>query len=351
MHELTQVIKAEAHRLGFVLAGVTQPKPPPHLGQYQAWLQAGYHASMNYLSSERAYSCRIDPTLILPGCRSIIVLALPYNSPLSIEPPARHAPYGRTAAYAWGIDYHTVIKDRLQKLGNFITALLGAGVQFKGYTDTGPILERDLAQRAGLGWIGKNTCLINPHIGSYFFLAELFLSIDLAIDKPFTADYCGTCQRCAQVCPTGCILPGRILDASRCISYLTIENKCAIPEILRPSIGNWVFGCDLCQIVCPWNVRFAPMQGDPAFLPKPSAAFPELASELLLTPTEFGQKYRGSPILRARRRGYFRNLAITLGNTRDQQSLSLLKRLALSEEDALVREAIVWSLAQYTSSP
>jgi epoxyqueuosine reductase len=345
MNKLTQGVKTEAHRLGFVLAGVTHPGSPPHLAQYQAWLKAGYHASMDYLSSERARSCRTDPSLILPGCRSIIVLAVPYNSPHAIQPPTGLDPLGRVAAYAWGIDYHPVLKSRLQELGGFISALCGPDTQFKGYTDTGPILERDLAMRAGLGWIGKNTCLINPHIGSYFFLAELFLNIDLDIDKPFTVDYCGTCQRCIQACPTACILPGRMLDASHCISYLTIENKAAIPEHLRPKLGNWVFGCDLCQIVCPWNIRFAPLHGDPVFSPNPHGAYPDLHSELLLTPTEFNRKYRASPIQRARRRGYLRNLAIALGNAHDQTSLSFLEKLAGSEEEPLVREAIGWALA------
>ena len=211
------------------------------------------------------------------------------------------------------------------------------------YTDSGPLLERDLAQRAGLGWIGKNTCLINPQQGSYFFLAELLLGVALQPDPPFTQDRCGACTRCIDACPTGCIRPDRTLDARRCISYLTIELKGEIPEELRPRLGNWVFGCDVCQQVCPWN-RFAPEQGDPAFAPRPGIPAPELVAELALTAEEFKRKFTGSPVLRAKRRGYLRNVAVALGNQGDPAALPALERAAAEDPEPLVREHAAWAV-------
>jgi epoxyqueuosine reductase len=226
---ITQAIKAEAGRLGFVLAGVTTPAPPPHLQVYQDWLSEGYHGEMVYLASERAQALRADPLKILPECQSILVLGIPYSAPLPGTPGKR----GRLAAYAWGDDYHDVLPGRIKALLAFIEERLGAATPNRWYTDTGPLLERELAQRAGLGWIGKNTCLINPKRGSYFLLAELLLGVDLTPDIPFSADRCGGCTRCIEACPTACILPNRTLDARRCISYLTIEQKGSIPPELR----------------------------------------------------------------------------------------------------------------------
>jgi epoxyqueuosine reductase len=182
------------------------------------------------------------------------------------------------------------------------------------YTDTGPLLERDLAQRAGLGWIGKNTCLINPKQGSYFLLAEILLGLELEPDPPFTTDHCGTCTRCIEACPTECILPDRTIDARRCISYLTIELKDDIPEELRPLLGEWVFGCDVCQMVCPWN-RFASPEGDAAFSPRPGRANPEPDPRAGADPEAFNRKFKNSPVKRAKRRGYLRNVAVATGNS------------------------------------
>ncbi|MFO3797403.1 MAG: tRNA epoxyqueuosine(34) reductase QueG, partial [Anaerolineales bacterium] len=247
MNKLTleQHIKKEARRLGFDLAGITTPDPPPHFEAFLRWLEAGRHGEMAYLAMPRSLERRADPRRILPECRSIIVLAMRY--PAS-RPPATPT-CGQIASYAWGKDYHLVIEERLQALTEFIIAQIGHAVPYRYYTDTGPLLERDLAQRAGLGWIGKNGCLINPRYGSYFLLAEILLGLELAPDPPFPTDHCGHCTRCIQACPTHCILPDRTIDARRCLSYLTIENKGEIPEELRPQIGNWIFGCDICQEV------------------------------------------------------------------------------------------------------
>jgi epoxyqueuosine reductase len=342
---LTDTLKDEAHRLGFALAGVTTPEPPPHWSVFQNWLDMGRHASMNYLADSR----RADPRLVLPECKSILVLAMRYSSP---QTAPRHSEQpllsGRVASYAWGRDYHLVIPKKLKLLATFIEREAGAPVPHRGYTDTGPLLERDLAQRAGLGWIGKNTCLINPQLGSYFFLAELLLGIELEPDQPFTADRCGTCHRCIDSCPTGCILPDRTLDARRCISYLTIENKGEITPDLRPLMGNWVFGCDVCQMVCPWNQCSIP-DPQPDFLPMSEIPTPSLVANMELTPQEFNYRFKESPVQRARRRGYLRNVAVALGNKRDAAAISTLERAA-RESEPIVGEHARWALEKIKKS-
>jgi epoxyqueuosine reductase len=346
MPTLTAAIKAEAQRLGFVLVGVTTPDPPPHHAHYERWLQAGRHGEMAYLSTARARQARANPRLLLPECRSILALAIPHPpTPLSASGEGGRGVRARIASYALGDDYHDVLPGRLRRLGEFIEAQVGAPVPNRWYTDTGPLLERELAQRAGLGWIGKNTCLINPQHGSYFLLAELLLGIELEPDPPFLPDRCGSCTRCIEACPTGCILPDRSLDARRCISYLTIELKGAIPHELRPLTGEWAFGCDICQQVCPWNERFAALQGDPAFFPRPSLPQPDPSLEITLTAQEFNRKYSGSPLKRAKRRGYLRNLAVVLGNSHSQQVIAALQH-ALSDPEHLVRRHVAWALGQ-----
>jgi epoxyqueuosine reductase len=338
---LKEVIKDKARQLGFPLAGVTTPEPPPHYSTFENWLAQGHHGTMNYLADERSRLRRADPREILPECKSVLVLATPYNSPLpGGEGPGVRAG-GNIASYAWGEDYHDVLPSRMKELIQFIEEQAGAPVKNRWYTDTGPILERDLAQRAGIGWIGKNTCLINPKQGSYFLLSEILLDLDLEPDPPFVTDHCGTCTRCIEACPTDCILPDRTIDATRCISYLTIELKEAIPTELREKIGNWVFGCDICQVVCPWN-RFAG-EGDPAFgNDQPSY---ELADELAISPQEFNQRFRQSPIKRAKRRGYLRNVAVVLGNTGDIHALPVLQN-ALDHEEPMVREHAKWAVEE-----
>lgn len=340
-------VKAEAQSLGFFLCGVTLLGKPPHLQQYQNWLEAGRHAGMDYLSRPEGVAKRADPSLNLKGCQSILSLGMLYSSPLH-QPDAEVAREirGRVAAYAWGADYHAVIPPRLEQLAEKISAILGRPIQHRRYTDTGPILERDLAQSAGLGWSGKNTCLISPQAGSFFFLAELFLDVEMEPDPPFPYDRCGTCRRCIEACPTECILPDRTIDAGRCISYLTIENKGEIPRDLRPQVGNWIFGCDVCQEVCPWNVRFAPAAGYPALTPRPEFLQPVLLEELRLTPHLFNQKFKDSPIQRARRRGYLRNVCVALGNQPDPELVPILTKVVLSEPEPLVRSHAAWALGK-----
>ena len=334
-NELKEVIKHKARQLGFILAGVTTPEPPPHYATFENWLALGHHGTMEYLASDRSRARRADPREILPECKSILVLATPYSSPS----PSRGGAEGGVASYAWGADYHEVLPARMKELVQFIEEQIGGPVKNRWYTDSGPILERDLAQRAGLGWIGKNTCLIHPKHGSYFLLSEIFLDLELEPDRPFLTDHCGTCRRCIEACPTDCILPDRTLDATRCISYLTIELKEGIPTELRDKMGGWVFGCDICQMVCPWN-RFA-REGDTAF----GEADPirPLTEELTGSKQEFNQRFRHSAVKRAKRRGYLRNVAVALGNTGDRLALPVLQN-ALNEEEPLVREHAQWAI-------
>ena len=337
--------EATSSRLGFLLAGVTTPDPPPHLSAFENWISRGRHAAMDYLGDDRSRARRADPRLILPECKSILVLALPYADPN--RAPAKenvNVIEGRTASYAWGDDYHLVISERLQKLAAFIEEQVGHPVPHRCYTDTGPILERDLAQRAGLGWIGKNTCLIHPRHGSYFLLAEILLGIELEVDPPFQTDHCGTCTRCIEACPTHCILPDRTLEARLCISYLTIELKDDIPADLRPRLGNWVFGCDVCQMVCPWN-RFAASAGDGALAPRQNLPRPDLVRELELTAGEFNRKFKNSPVKRAKHRGYLRNITVALGNSKDPGALPALKK-ALDNPEQMVRSHAAWAVGQ-----
>lgn len=344
--DLKEIIREKAHELGFVLAGVTTPDPPAHYATFESWLALGRHGKMEYLATERSRLRRSDPRQILPECQSILVLATPYSPPSRRAAVETEGPDARAsiASYAWGADYHDVLPQRMKALVLFIEEQVGAPVRNRWYTDTGPLLERDLAQRAGIGWIGKNTCLIHPRHGSYFLLSEILLDLSLEPDPPFTTDHCGTCTRCIDACPTDCILPDRTIDATRCISYLTIELKDEIPVKLRDQIGSWVFGCDICQMVCPWN-RFA-QEGDPAFSDE-SPSQP-LIEELSTTREEFNRRFRGSPVKRAKRRGYLRNVAVALGNRGDRQALPVLQN-ALNDEEPLVREHAQWAIEKISS--
>ncbi|HSB66430.1 MAG TPA: tRNA epoxyqueuosine(34) reductase QueG [Anaerolineales bacterium] len=343
----TQAIKDQAHRLGFSLVGVTTCDPLPHEQMYAEWLDHGRLGEMRYLASSRSRTCRAHPQRILPECRSVLVLGVRYPAPrVGNAKNVREMDLrGRIASYAWGMDYHDFLPARLESLVEFIEDSVGHPIPHRGYTDTGPILERELAQRAGLGWIGKNTCLIHPRAGSYFILAEVLLGLELEPDPPFTVDRCGTCTRCQEYCPTGCILPDRTLDASRCISYLSIELKGSIPLELRPLMNSWVFGCDICQQVCPWN-RFAEPLYDPAFDPLILQDPTDLLAECALSAEEFRQKYRHSPLSRAKRGGYLRNIAVALGNLGNPAAIKPLAQWLASDPEPLVRGHAAWALGQ-----
>lgn len=317
---LTQRIKDKAYALGFDLVGVTALALSGYGAFFDEWLARGYAGEMTYLSHPDTVAKRRDPRRILgetcaENICSAVVVGLNYYQ---VEPDAACAasdgPRGRVARYAWGDDYHELMWARLRDLATFVEANVGRPVAHRAYVDTGPVLERELAARAGLGWIGKNTMLINQGLGSWLFLGELLLDLELEIDPPFAADHCGTCTRCIEACPTNCILPERVLDASNCISYLTIELKSAeMPPELRPRIGDWLFGCDVCQEVCPWN-RFARPSHESAFRPRPGLPNLNLIELFALDDVGFRRRFGGSPIKRAKRGGLQRNAAVALEN-------------------------------------
>jgi epoxyqueuosine reductase len=333
---LTHFVKHEALRLGFSTAGITTPASPPHLEVYREWIDRGRQGEMAYLSRPSAIERRADPRLVFPECRSILVVAWPY------QPPSASPISGRVAAYARGPDYHDVLIERLQALMAAVEVRLGDPFPFRLYTDTGPLLERELAQRAGIGWIGKNTCLLTPGRGSYFLLAEALLSLDLVPDTPFDADRCGSCTRCLEACPTSCILPDRTLDARRCVSYLTIELRGPIPAPLRPAIGDWLFGCDICQQVCPWNVRFAGAPSSP--VPEPEAV--RLKQILESDDAQLSSATRGTALRRAQRRGLLRNAAVVAANTSAGDTAPALARRLQQDPDPVVRGHAAWALGK-----
>jgi epoxyqueuosine reductase len=336
---LRQQIMAAATALGFDLVGITSAAPLAHGSRLRAWVAQGFAGEMGYMS--RQIEKRLDPSRVLPEARSIIVLGMNYYTSLGApEVPPGH---GWIARYAWGQDYHTVLGDKLQALVARLRALEGPDLQARWYVDTGPILERELAWRAGLGWPGKNTNLINRQVGSWLFLGAILLDRELVYDPPATA-HCGTCTRCLQACPTRALVAPGVLDARRCISYLTIELRGAIPRELRPLLGTHIFGCDICQAVCPWNRR-APESSEPAFLPRAGFAAPELVPLLRLSDAEFRARFHGSPVTRAKRRGLLRNVAVALGNLRDLRAFAALAE-ALCDADPLIRGHAAWALGR-----
>ena len=349
---LTQIIKEKAYQMGFSLVGITNCEPLPHGDVFTQWLKQGRHGQMTYMETLRSRQLRANPSQLLEGCRSLLVLGIRYPRPNSgaENKQDKNVPFGRLAAYAWGKDYHAFLPNRLKSLVGFIEGQLGHTIPNRWYTDTCPILERELAQRAGLGWIGKNTCLINPSKGSHFLLAEILLGVELEPDLPFTFDRCGSCRRCIDACPTGCILPDRTLDARRCISYLTIELKAAIPAQLRSLMDGLVFGCDVCQQVCPWN-RFATPQADPIYGNNLVVPTPKLLEEIKLSTKDFNRKYRYSPIPRAKRRGYLRNVAVALGNSHHPAAVPALAAALLADPEPLVRVHAAWALGQIDAEP
>ena len=343
--DFKEQIKAEAGRLGFLISGVTVPQPPPHYNTYTQWLADGRHGGMDYLAGTDAIQRRTDPRTLLPAARSILCLGLPYVPLYKFPAFTQPILFGKIAAYACFPDYHEVLPPRMDALAGFMEHLTAKKILHKSYTDSAAILERDFAMLAGLGWIGRNTCLINPRLGSFLLLGEILLDIALEPDPPFEHDQCGTCQRCIQACPTGCILPDRTLDARRCIAYLTIENKGAIPPDLRKNVGEWVFGCDVCQMACPWNRHAIARESLPGLRLQPSCEPLDLREEVKLTPAAFNYKFKHSPILRARRRGYLRNIAVVLGNSGDPENLPALE-LLLGDAEALVRGHAAWAIGE-----
>ncbi len=328
-------VKSAALACGFELAGIAAAVPPDDSARYQEWVRRGHAGAMAYLTDYRAER-RNDPRSIMPSARSILCVGKLYNAPQPYSAAYSDDELGWISRYAWGSDYHEVLRAGLLQ----VAARLGVD-EYKICVDTAPILERSFARLAGLGWIGKNTCLINQWQGSWFFLGEMLLPFELEPDAP-PADRCGTCTRCIDACPTQAIVAPFELDARLCISYFTIELRGAVPEDARAGIGNHVFGCDICQDVCPWN-RSAAITEDPAFAPE--FMNPPLEKLASLSKQEFEEMFRSSPVKRARYGGFLRNVAVAMGNSGSAKFRPPLERMAKSEEEIVASHAR-WALAQ-----
>jgi epoxyqueuosine reductase len=334
--ELKNALGSLANTLGFDSCRVARCAPPLHATEFQDWLRHGAAGEMAYM--QRGEEKRCDPQNVLPGAQSIIVLAQNYFQGGSAAHRPADAAAGRIARYAWGDDYHDLIAARLDKIDAF---LQGHGGIQKCYVDTGPVLERDYAAVAGIGWHGKSTMLIDTRLGTWFFLAEILTTLILPPD-PAATDRCGTCQRCITACPTGAITEPHRLDARRCISYLTIEHKTAIPIELRPLIGDRIFGCDDCLDACPWN-RFAKASRESSFAARPATSGMALRDYLALTDEQFRALFRNSPIKRIKRRGFLRNVCVALGNIGDTTDLPALERAA-TDPEPLIAEHARWAI-------
>ena len=362
MQNSTQSIKEKAYELGFDLIGIAPAGRAPHAEAYRRWLEHGYAGQMQWLA--RAPHRREDPRQVVPGARSVIVVGLSY---FVLDPPAdlwADPARGRIARYAWGLDYHEVMLPRLRELGHFIEKQVGHSLNQRAYVDTGPVLERDFAAQAGLGFIGKNTLLISPKLGSYLFLGEILVDIELEYDEPSPdggaschtgppgeskrLGTCGNCTRCLEICPTHALPAPYILDSNRCISYLTIELKGSIPVELRPLLGNWIYGCDECQSICPWVRRYAQPTRENFLNYDPDSVAPKLVELMALDELTFRQRFKGTPLSRIKRRGLLRNVAVALGNWGDPAALPVLAQ-AQQDPEPLIREHVTWAIAQIKS--
>jgi len=379
----TTWISERASQLGFAMAGVARAEKFPELVKQQEWLARGYAGEMKYLSDAR----RSDPQAAFPGIRSVIVCALTYNTERASTAQAwtdlgdatnASEPRGWISRYAWGNDYHDVLREKLELLVDDLRDQFPQPFEARIYADTGPLNERVLAKHAGLGWLGKNTLLLNERIGSFFFLGVILTTLDLPptlgiADAP-PADRCGTCRKCIDACPTEALVESYVMDARKCISYLTIELRGAIPEQFREPMGQHIFGCDICQDVCPWN-RHAPVTDANEFQPRSfaRAANPEeegfglhgkngsRREELLLprlewlaslSPSDFTQMFRGSPIKRTKWQGLIRNVCIALGNSKSLSDLAAFQRVSnvlkplAASADPVIAESAQWAISR-----
>lgn len=328
---MKQELIALTQQLGFDLCRIAPCTAPPHAAEFRAWLADGRAGEMAWL--ERNQERRTDPQLVVPGAKSVIVLAMSYWQ-------GDVSPKTKIARYAWGDDYHDVIEKKLRELDAWLTAR--GGTQ-RCYVDTGPVLERDFAALAGIGWHGKSTMLISPELGAWFFLAEILTTLELEPDPPHP-DRCGKCTRCITACPTGAITGPHQLDARRCVSYLTIELKGSIPEELRPLIGDRIYGCDDCAAACPWN-RFAKESRESTFAAREFVHGWTLRDFLTLDDEQFRTLFRKSPIKRVKRRGFLRNVCVALGNVGTAEDLPALERAA-QDPEPLIAEHATWAIAR-----
>lgn len=350
METLTDALRDKAAELGFNRLGIIPAAPARRLDAYLRWIEAGLHGEMGYLARDDRLLRRRDPDAILPGARSIICVGLDYFTTQMPAAVAADPSRGRFSAYAWGADYHEVMEPRLEELGRWLAgAAAGQGIAHRVYVDTGALLERDHAESAGLGFTGKNTMLIHPRVGSWFFLGELLTTLPLEptaeTSAPAVMPSCGACRRCLDACPTHAFPRPYVLDARRCISYLTIELKGWIPSELRPLMGNWVYGCDVCQEVCPFN-RFTWPTTEEAFWPGGwDAAAPPLLDLLRLDEAQFAARFAHSPIRRIKRRRLVRNACVAAGNWGSEEVVPALAAL-LVDPEPLLRGHAAWALGR-----
>ncbi len=335
---LTERIRRKALEIGFDAVGFAPARPSAHADALDSWLAAGMAGEMAYLA--RNAERRKDPNQVLPDVKSIVSVAMNYGIAAPPEFADEDPPHGKVARYAWGDDYHDVLLQRLKQLQSEVEELSGG----KAYVDTGPVLEREVAAAAGLGWVGKNTNLIRHKTGSWLLLGEILTTAELEYDEP-VRNLCGSCTRCIDACPTDALLEPYRLDARRCISYLTIELKGSIPEEHRPAIGDWIFGCDICQDVCPWNRKIPTAPTDHFTARGEEARSPDLLELIRMNDETFRERFRKSPIKRTKRRGMLRNAAVALGNSRDPRAVPALTE-ALHDTEPLVREHAAWALGQ-----
>jgi len=337
---LTKSLKQEAARLGFDVSGACAAVTPTGFHQFVDWLDQGFAGEMNYLEDRKeAYE---HPSNVLPGAMSILMLGLNYQTAPAVQATSGK---GRIARYAWSnVDYHDLVHKKLKQLKRFVKEL-DPSIGVRGVVDTAPLLEREFAELAGIGWRAKNTLLINKTAGSWFFLAALLLDVPLQYDEPMVTNHCGTCTACIDACPTDAFVKPHVLDATQCISYLTIEHRTAVPTALRSKMQDWILGCDICQEVCPWN-RKAPLSQEADFQPIDGHNPIELRSLFQLTDDQFRERFRKTPLWRPKRRGILRNAAIALGNTPNQDNLNALA-FGLTDFEPLVRGATAWALGNH----
>jgi len=347
---LSERIREWALALGFDAVGIAPVRPSDCGEVYRDWVAAGRHGEMAYLAREDAVEKRADPALVVPGARSAVVVARNYYPGDEPDDPAEDPSRGVFARYARNDDYHDLLKERLIALQERISGEL-VPVNGRAYVDTGPVLERELAVRAGLGWFGRNTLLSRPGSGSYASLGAVLLDVELEYDAPFEREHCGTCTRCLDGCPTGALL-GRtsegapLMDARRCISYLTIELRGPIPRELRPCLGNRVYGCDICQEVCPHNAtKFVQITSEEAFWPRAGVHGERLIELMGMDQPEFSRRFKNSPVKRTKRRGLLRNVAVALGNWGSPEAVPVLAE-ALNDEEPLIRGHAAWALGR-----
>jgi epoxyqueuosine reductase len=344
--EITAAVKKAALEAGFELAGVAPVKDFAELEYFQEWIAAGRAGDMKYMEArhENGQLKRSSPASTVPWARTVVVCAINYNTAQPYSTEVKDSDRGWISRYAWGAgDYHDVVLEKLKKVEAQLREAAGPNLISRCYVDTGPLVERVYAKYAGVGWIGKNTCIINQKLGSWLFLGVILSSLELTADLP-APDRCGTCVRCIEACPTDALIDPYQLDANRCISYLTIEKRGSIPGDLREGMGRHVFGCDICQDVCPWN-RKAPVTGAAGFEPRAELVNPALAWLSEMTTEEFRGVFRGSPVKRTKLSGVRRNAVIAMGNSGNPDFLTRLESLA-GDEDPIVAESAGWAKAQ-----